>query len=142
MGNCLVLEEKVIEIMKTDGETLRHQSPLKAQQVLNMFPGHAISETLPRITYSDPTMSMRHGRLCRRLPPEKQPAKTGADEDGFIRIKMVITKQQFRDMLRKGGVSPDGMLRSPSGATGEKTRSMEWRPTLQSIPEGDDLCLE
>ncbi|XP_074567125.1 uncharacterized protein LOC141823789 [Curcuma longa] len=144
MGNCLALEKKVIKIMKTDGEKLQHQSPWKAQQVLNMFPGHAISETvLPRITYLDPTMSMRH------LPPEKQLSERGA-EDGFIRIKMVITKRQFRDMLRKGGVSPDGMLSfgrrersgASGGAPGEKARSIEWRPTLQSIPEGDDFCLE
>ncbi|CAD5180826.1 uncharacterized protein LOC135633821 [Musa acuminata AAA Group] len=57
-----------------------------------------------------------------------------------IRIKLVVTKQELKEMLRQGGVSHDAMAsliqreESRSGA-GDKERCMEWRPTLESIPE-------
>ncbi|RWW71219.1 hypothetical protein BHE74_00021053 [Ensete ventricosum] len=57
-----------------------------------------------------------------------------------IRIKLVVTKQELKEMLRQGEVSHDAVLsliqreESRCGA-GDKERCMEWRPTLQSIPE-------
>ncbi|WOL02291.1 hypothetical protein Cni_G11010 [Canna indica] len=145
MGNCLVLQEKkVIKIMRMDGEILQYQSPLQVQQVLDEFPGHAISNELPVVTYLDPAMSMRHGQLYYLLPPKKPAAQTSDAGAGVIRIKLVITKKELKDMLRKGGVSPDDMLsflqREQSNRSTEKERSVEWRPTLESIPEGNDFC--
>ncbi|XP_074568711.1 uncharacterized protein LOC141825224 [Curcuma longa] len=147
MGNCIVVEkEEVIKIMRMDGQIIQYQSPLKVQQVLNEFPGHAVSDALPAITYLDPAASMRHGQLYYLLPPEKQ--ITEADGAvGVVRIKLVITKQQLKDMLSKGGIASHDMLSllrreqsSKHGASCDKERSIEWRPTLQSIPEGSDFC--
>ncbi|CAL9058733.1 uncharacterized protein LOC135595007 [Musa acuminata AAA Group] len=148
MGNCLVLQEKkVIRIVKMDGEILRYRSPMKVQQVLDEFPGHAVSDALPVVTYLDPALCLRQGQLYYLLPPKKPAAavETSVGEEGVIRIKLVITKQQLKDMLSKGGVSHGDMvsfLRGQGGRSGasEKERSMEWKPTLESIPEGNDFC--
>ncbi|XP_065043250.1 uncharacterized protein LOC135676235 [Musa acuminata AAA Group] len=146
MGNCLILQEKkVIEIMRMDGEVLRYPSPLKVQQVLNEFPGHAISDALPVIACLDPEKRMRHGQLYYLLPPKKPVAETSAGE-GLVRIKLVVSKQELKEMVRKGGVSLDDMMsllrreQQGRGGASEKERAMEWRPTLESIPEGNDLC--
>ncbi|CAL9762998.1 unnamed protein product [Musa acuminata subsp. burmannicoides] len=110
MGNCLILQEKkVIEIMRMDGEVLRYPSPLKVQQVLNEFPGHAISDALPVIACLDPEKRMRHGQLYYLLPPKKPVAETSAGE-GLVRIKLVVSKQELKEMVRKGGVSLDDMI--------------------------------
>ncbi|URD93466.1 hypothetical protein MUK42_00668 [Musa troglodytarum] len=53
-----------------------------------------------------------------------------------IRIKLVVTKQELKEMLRQGEVSHAAMVsliqREESGST------MEWRPTLESIPEWNE----
>ncbi|XP_074565111.1 uncharacterized protein LOC141821640 [Curcuma longa] len=146
MGNRIGLEKKkVVRIMRMDGQILHYQPPLKVQQVLNEFPGHSISDALPAITYLDPAMFMRRGRLYYLLPPENQIMETG-DAVGVVRVKLVITKQQLKDMLSEGGIALDGMLsvllreqRRKHSASGEKERPIEWRPTLESIPEGNDF---
>ncbi|XP_062112767.1 uncharacterized protein LOC133823932 [Humulus lupulus] len=43
MGNCLVLEEKVIKVVKPDGKVLEYRSPIKTFEVLSEFSGHALS---------------------------------------------------------------------------------------------------
>ncbi|THU53430.1 hypothetical protein C4D60_Mb10t14320 [Musa balbisiana] len=143
----LAEEKKVIRIVKMDGEILRYRSPMKVQQVLDEFPGHAVSDALPVVTYLDPALCLRQGQLYYLLPPKKPAAavETSVGEEGVIRIKLVITKQQLKDMLSKGGVSHGDMvsfLRGQGGRSGasEKERSVEWKPTLESIPEGNDFC--
>ncbi|URE10429.1 hypothetical protein MUK42_23209 [Musa troglodytarum] len=48
-------------------------------------------------------------------------------------------------MVRKGGVSLDDMMsllrreQQSRGGASEQERA-KWRPTLESIPEGNDLC--
>ncbi|WOK97323.1 hypothetical protein Cni_G06031 [Canna indica] len=141
MGNCLVLdqEREVIKIMRMDGEILEYQSTLSVQQVLDEFPGHAIADELPALQYLDPANCMKHGQLYYLLLlPPKMPVAT---ERGGIRVKMIVTKQELKELLSKGGFSHGDMVsllrreERRSVAIG-KERKLEWKPTLERIPEG------
>nr|DAD48538.1 TPA_asm: hypothetical protein HUJ06_018475 [Nelumbo nucifera] len=146
MGNCLVLSRDSIKVMKTDGKVLEYQAPLRVHQVLADFAGHAISDTLPVLRHLPPDTEMLSGRLYYLLPPPL-PSTNVAEprrEAGVVRIKLVITKQELREMLAKGGVSVDEMVsqlqsrQSEVGVVDDDTECCKgWRPVLESIPEGE-----
>lgn len=83
------------------------------------------------------------GQLYYLLPP-KTPIKEAGLGTGVVRIKLVISKQELKDLVLKGGVTFDGMIslgqRGPSNrrsGDGEE-KCIGWRPALESIPEGND----
>ncbi|KAL6005310.1 hypothetical protein ACLOJK_005874 [Asimina triloba] len=164
MGNCLVHQERVIKIMKLDGKILEHKSPLQVHRVLSEFPGHAIADALPVTRHLPPHATMEGGHLYFLLPLPPPPpllpvddrdSKVSAmvvEEDGshgssrVVRIKLVVTKKELREMLRKGGVSADEMIASvmkrPEAADSAEDHASDgyrgWKPILESIPEGTD----
>ncbi|KAI3434022.1 uncharacterized protein J3R85_007002 [Psidium guajava] len=134
MGNCLVLEEKVIKIVKTDGKVLEYKSPMRVRQVLSEFAaGHAISQAFPATEVLEPDSRLLRGRVYYIFPldPSSRFAKTKnkkkevrfadgddhkAAEDGeaiikgggsssVVRIKVVISKRELVEMIERGGVS-------------------------------------
>ncbi|KAF9598729.1 hypothetical protein IFM89_031397 [Coptis chinensis] len=153
MGNCLVLQDKFVKIMKTDGKILEYQTPLRVQQVLSEFSGHAISDSLPVQRHLCADTDMLSGRLYYLLPPPlptkeanksmitvsstKEETKQGT---GVVRIKIVITKQELKEMLAKGGIpSVDDMVSQLQKKTKDEVdcdrNCNGWKPVLQSIPE-------
>ncbi|XP_077240046.1 uncharacterized protein LOC143880955 [Tasmannia lanceolata] len=166
MGNCLVLQENVIKIMKVDGKILEYKPPLKVHQVLSEFSGHLISDELPVLQNLRPETKMRSGCLYYLLPPPlpsiednrkaleaKNPvtniATVAGEGMGVVRIRVVVTKQELKDMLTKEGVSVDDVIsylqKKPTidDAGDDDNGSSEgyrgWRPVLESIPEGTDF---
>ena len=160
MGNCLVLQEKIIKIMRPDGKVLEYKAPLKVHQVLSEFSGYAISDTLPVIRHLRKDMEMVGGQLYYLIPVPLPPPevekkvvrfsdpKVEMDQGtGVVRIKLVITKQELKEMLRNGGVSVDHMvsqLQSGQAVNGVdksdvdgKENGRGWKPVLESIPEGN-----
>ena len=157
MGNCLVLEEKVIKVMKTDGKILEYNQPIRVQDVLAEFSGHAISDSLPEIRHLRPDFKLVGGNLYFLvpvpLPSQKvqkkkvrfsdEEAGAGAKErGGVVRIKLVISKQELEELLQKQGVSVKDMvsrIQSKQSAddfqSGDNTKA--WKPELESIPEID-----
>ncbi|KAH7512165.1 hypothetical protein FEM48_Zijuj12G0061600 [Ziziphus jujuba var. spinosa] len=171
MGNCLVLREQVIKIVKPDGKILEYRAPMKVYQVLTEFSGHAISETASVMKHLKPETKLLGGHLYYlvRLPlpangaskkkkvrfsdPEMDKADAGQERkkttssSSVVRIKLVISKQELQEMLRKGGISVDDMVsKLHNGGTG-KSMDMDddngnndrhgWKPALESIPEGN-----
>lgn len=56
-------------------------------------------------------------------------------ETGVLRIKMVVSKQELKDMLMK----KSGVISVCGDALDDEKRScMDWKPSLQSIPEAYD----
>lgn len=170
MGNCLVLREQVIRIMKPDGKILEYRAPMRVYQVLTEFSGHAISETASVIKHLRPETKLLGGHLYYlvNLPlPPKGPAKkkkkvrfsdpeveeeAAGDIDqqqessnktttpSVVRIKLVISKQELQEMLKKGGVSVGDMvsqLQSSEKRTDSDRDREAWKPVLESIPEGN-----
>ncbi|KAF3441652.1 hypothetical protein FNV43_RR15567 [Rhamnella rubrinervis] len=164
MGNCLVVREKVIKIMKPDGKILEYRAPMKVYQVLTDFSGHAISETASLMKHLRPETKLVGGHLyylvslplpskgaakkkkVRFSDPEvKEEEEEAADDyqqesnktttSSVVRIKLVISKQELQKMLRKGGVSVGDMV---SHQSSEKSLDCDgWKPVLERIPEGN-----
>lgn len=159
-GNCLVLEEKYVSVMKTDGKIIEYKAPITVQEVLSEFSHHAISDKLPVVKHLHPNTPLLRGRLYYLLPllpvapqPPKKKKKVRFSEDvveeerrtsGVVRIKLVITKQELQAMLEKEGVSVEDVIscvqKEPikiagsdldGGSMALKGRS----PALESIPE-------
>lgn len=162
MGNCLVLQEKVVKVMKTDGKILEYKSPIKVHQVLSEFSQHAISDKLPVVKHMHPNAEMLQDHLYYLLPlpvpPQPIKKKTKkvvrfSDEiledatpaTGVVRIKLVISKKELREMLSKGGISVDDMIpklqkeestiKAESYDGDDDVISKGWSPALERIPE-------
>ncbi|KAL0374870.1 UNVERIFIED_CONTAM: hypothetical protein Sradi_3402700 [Sesamum radiatum] len=120
MGNCLVLEEKTVKVMKTDGKIIEYKSPIKVHQVLSEFSHHAISDKLPVVKHLHPNAEMLGGHLYYLLPlpvpvpvpaapPKKKKTVRFSDEvveearrvPEVVRIKLVISKQELQAMMGK-----------------------------------------
>lgn len=164
MGNCLVLQEKVIKVMKPDGKVLEYRSPIKVFEVLSEFSGHAISETTLANQHLRPETRLLGGHLyylvslplqpqgvvkkkkkVRFSEPEKEPDQQETSSK-VVRIKLVISKQELQELLKTGGVSVDEMV---SQLHTDKTKDISdvfnhddaqraegyWKPVLESIAE-------
>ncbi|CAA2970506.1 uncharacterized protein LOC111404060 [Olea europaea var. sylvestris] len=155
MGNCLVLQEKVIKVIKIDGKILEYKAPLEVHHVLSEFSHHAISDKLPVVQYMNPNAKMKGGQLYYLLPlPVASPrikkkktvrfadsVKEAGEATGVVRIKLVISKQDLQAMLRKGGVSVDDLVSKQSTHkvdTIDRIGNMNcrgWTPALDGVPE-------
>ncbi|KAL9332097.1 hypothetical protein ACSQ67_001707 [Phaseolus vulgaris] len=157
MGNCLVLQENVVTIMKTDGKILEYKTPIKVEEVLVQFSGHAVSESLTVLRYLEPQTKLVGGQLYYLvpLPPPSPPSpKTNkkvrfadpevqddVQKSNVVRIKVVISKQELQNMLQNGGFSVSKMLSLADDVKGEDLSqknedvSQGWKPALESIPE-------
>ncbi|KAF5186615.1 hypothetical protein FRX31_023794 [Thalictrum thalictroides] len=141
-----------------DGKILEYQSPLKVYQVLSEFTGHAISDTLPVHRHLCPEMDLLQGCLYYLLPPplpSKETIKSATtvtvsntkegdklkQSNGRVRIKIVVTKQELKEMLANGGLSINDMVSQLQNKIISKDKvdingnCKGWKPLLQSIPE-------
>ncbi|KAL2345233.1 hypothetical protein Fmac_006518 [Flemingia macrophylla] len=150
MGNCLVVQENVVKIMKADGKVLEYKTPIRVEEVLIQFSGHAVSESLTVLQYLEPNTKLLRGQLYYLVPLPQPSPKTNkkvrfADPEvqdvkksNVVRIKVVISKQELQDMLQSGGFSVSKMLSLVHGDKGEDLSedvSQGWKPALESIPE-------
>ncbi|PIN25681.1 hypothetical protein CDL12_01560 [Handroanthus impetiginosus] len=161
MGNCLVLQEKSVRVMKTDGKIIEYKSPIKVHQVLSEFSHHAISDQLPVVKHLHPNAEMIQGHLyyLLPLPVAPQPAKKkktvrfsddivekSEKTSGVVRIKLVISKQELQTLLGKGGVPVQETItqaqKEPISTNKIESTDRDgnmspkgWLPALESIPE-------
>ncbi|KAH6762192.1 hypothetical protein C2S52_019625 [Perilla frutescens var. hirtella] len=158
MGNCLVLEEKSVSVMKTDGKTIEYKAPIRVHEILSEYSHHAISDKLPVVKHLHPSTELLRGRLYYLLPLPQQPKKKKKmvktvrfSEDVMeeerqksppVRIKLVITKQELQAMLGKEGVNVSveelisQVQKEPLKIAGDD-RNIGGRrsPPLETIPE-------
>ncbi|XP_057960938.1 uncharacterized protein LOC131152967 [Malania oleifera] len=157
MGNCLVLQKKTIKIVKMDGKVLEYKAPMKVHQVLQEFPGHAVADRLPVLRHLLPDAEMLSSHLYYLLPlsmpsPDDEKKKVrflnteteGGQRTAVVRIKLVISKQELKEMLRKGGASIDDItshLQDKQNKSqidtvdDDRKGNRVWKPVLESIPE-------
>ncbi|KAI9122023.1 hypothetical protein K1719_006712 [Acacia pycnantha] len=158
MGNCLVLQDNIVKIAKTDGKVLEYEAPIKVHQVLTQFSGHAITESLPVVRHLHPNTKLLRGQLYYLVPPASPPSpKTSKrkvrfanpegeidqEESSVVRIKLVISKKELQNMLCKGGISINNILPLVHGEKVEEGEDKAhdeygyqgWKPALESIPE-------
>ncbi|TKY53092.1 hypothetical protein E2542_SST24615 [Spatholobus suberectus] len=154
MGNCLAQQEDVVRVMKSDGKILEYETPIEVHHVLKQFPGHAISESLPVLHHLHPNARLLQGQLYYLVPLPQPPPKVSMKrvrfaepekvEGDVVRIKLVLSKQELKDMLQKGGISVNEVLslvRDENGMDGvdvckkDNDGSHGWKPELETIPE-------
>ncbi|KAJ6745937.1 hypothetical protein OIU74_028577 [Salix koriyanagi] len=106
MGNCLVLQGNVIKVMKPDGKILEYQAPMKVQQKPTYLV--EIACTIWCLSNCHPLQAKKKKKVRFSIPEEE--AKDVQEKTSVVRIKLVISKQELQEMLRKGGVSADDMV--------------------------------
>ncbi|KAG6487370.1 hypothetical protein ZIOFF_055956 [Zingiber officinale] len=67
------------------------------------------------------------------------------EEEDVIRIKLVLSRQEVEEILKQGGISHGDMMsllqrEVSKNCSTEKRRSSDWKPTLERIPEVQNLC--
>ncbi|KAK1404717.1 Glutaminase-asparaginase [Heracleum sosnowskyi] len=155
MGNCLALQQNLVQVMKTDGKILKYKAPMKVHQVLSEYSGHAISQTLQVTQHLRPDAELRAGQLYYLLPVpvssmelEKEYSNTKGvarkENRGVVRIKLVIRKQDLEEMLSGGGTIEDVILQLQNNQLVDSFKNLDtdasknstgWKPVLPSIPE-------
>ncbi|CAN1134093.1 Uncharacterized protein At1g66480 [Linum perenne] len=172
MGNCIAVEEKVAKVMRPDGKILEYTTPIHVNQILSDFPGQFSAVVSASVNHHHqqqpllPDSKLLGGHLyclvpipCSSSPtkkkvrfsiPEEQSKKDAKSNEGVVRIKLVISKSELEELLRRGGVSVSDMVsnhlqgqkqRLPvkEGAEEEVEDDDDhhhcWKPALESIPE-------
>ncbi|CAI0462262.1 unnamed protein product [Linum tenue] len=120
MGNCMVVEEKVVKVMGPDGKILEYTSPTTVQQVLSDSPGQLVCDYPSLLQQQQkflPEVKLVGGRLYYLVPllpstptskqkvrfavPETKNDKVAVKSGGVVRIKLVITMQKLEELLKK-----------------------------------------
>ncbi|PKA47546.1 hypothetical protein AXF42_Ash014742 [Apostasia shenzhenica] len=124
MGNCLVLQD-------------RNTTPTRRNLTGGVDSGELKTQLLSAI-----------------LPTPTNFVEPNSSAGSGIRIKLVLSKQELREMIKHGGITlgsgiipdllTDGGCRDVEASDHDhkKERSLGWLPSLESIPEGNDLSLE
>ncbi|XP_060184521.1 uncharacterized protein LOC132614156 isoform X1 [Lycium barbarum] len=88
MGNCIVLQEKIVKVVKKDGKILEYKAPIKVHQVLSQFSGHVISNSLQVIDnqHLQPDDDLLGGQIYYLLPqlPVQPPPKSAKKKVKFV----------------------------------------------------------
>lgn len=146
MGNCLVVQENVVRVMKTDGKILEYRTPIRVEEVLVEFSGHAVSDSQTGLRHLQPNTKLLSGQLYYLVPLPQTPTPTAAppspkarkkvrfanpeiqdvqktsssSSSSVVRIKLVISKHELQRMLLQNGgnISVDKMLYLVHGEKG------------------------
>ncbi|KAL1193944.1 hypothetical protein V5N11_032063 [Cardamine amara subsp. amara] len=71
MGNCLIMEKKVIKIMRNDGNVVEYRGPMKVHHILTQFsPHYSLFDSLSNNCHLHPQAKLLCGRLYYLLPKE------------------------------------------------------------------------
>ncbi|KAM3324938.1 hypothetical protein P3S67_000062 [Capsicum chacoense] len=158
MGNCIVLQEKVVKVIKTDEKILEYKAPIKVHQILSQFPNHVISNSLQIIDQNLlPNDDMLGGKIyyllpiLPRKPAVKKKVKFADESKNVVRIKIVISKKELEALLMSNGggliavdhsvkkehVIANDILKCSVVEDNSIDRSKGWKPVLDNIPEID-----
>ncbi|XP_068658111.1 uncharacterized protein [Aristolochia californica] len=154
MGNCLVHRDKIVKVMKIDGKIIEYKPPMQVHELLAEFEGHAVCDKLPISQHLHPSTKMRSGTLYYLLPPGRLMQKSTEVEwkvtensSPTVRIKMVMTKKELKEMLAKSGLKGEELItglqslqskprmKDADDEADSSERFGLWRPALESIPE-------
>ncbi|XP_068649599.1 uncharacterized protein [Aristolochia californica] len=158
MGNCLYVEsskpntdnsgdERILRVVKKDGKILEYTKSIPVKDVLLDFDHCGIGLTQNASQLLPLNHELKVGQLYYLLPSvgekesdEETPADGSVGGDGIKRIKVVITKQQLQQLMSKK-LSMEEVLSGLQGCLWNDVDSeTTWKPKLDTIPEGSELC--
>lgn len=135
----------VLRVVKMDGKVVEFGAPILVKDLLVQFSGLSIgisekaSDQLPldyelkigKVYYFLP--SPASPKTSRSISEEDSKEQGGGGGGGVKRIKVLITKQQLRDLLSKQTSVKEVLARIEQPEIGL------WKPELEPIPEGSEL---
>ncbi|CAN6867098.1 unnamed protein product [Brassica oleracea] len=74
MGNCLVMEKKVIKIVRNDGKVLEYREPTTVHHILTQFSGHTLFDS--NTCHLLPDAKLLSGHLYYLVPTTTKKKKT------------------------------------------------------------------
>ncbi|KAG2242167.1 hypothetical protein Bca4012_074661 [Brassica carinata] len=165
MGNCIVMEKKVIKIMRNDGEVVEYRGPMKVHDILTQFSGHySLFDSLSNHCHLHPQTKLLCGRLYYLMPKQTTTVKhkktkkvrfanpevekegdTKEKSPSVVRVKMVVSKKELEKLLQGGSVhevvyrslDKQHLCRDDDDAAAADECLTGWRPLLDNIPESD-----
>lgn len=161
-GNCVSCisisarqQGKFLQIVKLDGKIIKLTAPVLVKDLSRNLGGSGIGLSKGDSKRLLPNHMLNLGKVYYVLPadaaaadtatmsPERGPSTASQSEqsDGVKkRIKIVITKQQLQQLLSKSLSVEEVLAGSEKGTS--QGRGLDspgnWRPRLDSIPEGND----
>ncbi|KAJ6373515.1 hypothetical protein OIU78_029243 [Salix suchowensis] len=146
VGSCIgfphAKHEKVLQVVKTDGKVLESSTPIHVKDISLKFSGSGIGLTKKAIEHLPPSYELKPGNVYYILPPLIPGTSPAADREeasgggGVKRIKVVITKQQLQQLLTKEISFEEVLLGLERKSTSSLDSPRNWKPKLESIPEG------
>ncbi|KAF2299496.1 hypothetical protein GH714_032253 [Hevea brasiliensis] len=116
MGNCLascrpikVTRGKVLQVVKTDGKMLEFSSPVLVKDVLVNFSGSGIGLSKEAAEHLPLDYELKLGQVYYILPSLRsvETISSAQTAGGVKRIKVVITKQQLKQLLTEQAMVVD-----------------------------------
>lgn len=134
MGNCIIVEKKVIKIMRNDGEVVEYRGRMHVHDILTQFSGHySLFDSLSNNYHLNPQAKLLCGRLYYLMPKQATTIKhrktnkevrfanpevekeegdrltdysdnTTEKSPSVVRVKMVVSKQELEKLLQGGSV--------------------------------------
>ncbi|KAL8127726.1 uncharacterized protein LOC141720020 [Apium graveolens] len=163
MGNCLVLcghnrvscfvdaetskNSNIVQLVKSDGEIFEFSTPVLVRDVLREFSGFSVALARKNPLHLPPDFRLKLGNRyhlvssVEGLGSVEETRVVDEESGGFRRIKVVITKKQFQDLLSKEVLSDDilSVLRSETydgdDEDDDDSSTRIWKPRLETIPE-------
>ncbi|KAG2334582.1 hypothetical protein Bca52824_005762 [Brassica carinata] len=156
MGNCIVMEKKVIKIVRNDGKVLEYRKPICVHHILTQFSGHSVfdnntschllpdAKLLSGLTFADPEVEKDdHDDTS-----ESKGSKDDNTNASVVRMKIVVRKQELEKLLQGGSVHEMvyQTLEKQVLHTDDDDDNLECngglRPVLDSIPESEHFSEE
>lgn len=166
MGNCFALckpnkgfcfanvtenHGKVLQIVNMDGKVLQFSAPILVKDILVNFSGSGIGLSKEASEHLPPNHELKIGRIYYLLPSLSSVGTTSTSPadissiahdkekaNGVKRIKIVITKQQLQELLKKQISVEDLLSGLEKRACNTLDSTTNWKPRLEAIPEGSE----
>ncbi|GAB4858604.1 hypothetical protein Ancab_010078 [Ancistrocladus abbreviatus] len=134
-GETKVRIGKVLQVMKFDGKMLEFRASLLVKDLLASHPNSYVGVFREATQPLPPDYKLKIGKIYYLLPFPKSYLDDERNPAGGKRIKVVITKQQLRQLLTKEIGVEDLVFGANQRACGSQVSSTAWMPTLEVIPE-------
>ncbi|XP_011043765.1 PREDICTED: uncharacterized protein LOC105139129 [Populus euphratica] len=147
IGSCIRIaeanQEKVLQVVKTDGKVLEFSTPILVRDILVNYSGSGIGLTQEDIEHHlPPGYELKLGNVYYILPsaPVISPVIDVREDQasgGVKKIKVVITKQQLQHLLTKE-ISVEEVLLGLEQKSSSLDSPRNWKSNLEPIPEGSE----
>ncbi|KAJ7959422.1 hypothetical protein O6P43_020000 [Quillaja saponaria] len=156
MGNCfthcipslrscnsgaLPKQDKIVKVVMLNGKIVEFSRPTVVKDILMKFSASGIGISKESSEYLPPDYKLKRGKLYYLLPSVSSagPETCSSDREqagGIKRIKVVLTKQQLKELVTKKISLEDILLLSQVQSISCHSDDMptNWKPKLDSIP--------